>query len=307
VAKKIARERRKLNWGKLLSDYRLPKPRGPDTATQAPPWLVTSRTETERDFDRVLFATPTRRLGDKTQVFPLEKNESVRTRLTHSHEVSALARSIGTHLAHNAIGDAIVKNACDSLGAEHAIKIRRAIPSMLAAVGLAHDLGNPPFGHQGEEAIRAWIERNKQRLFEPTKKNAAEINSDLRRLTDQHKSDFLLFEGNAQTLRTVSRLQVVKDDRGLNLTMGTLAALMKYTVGSTNLGGKKGPTACKKVGFFASEQPLVRLIQKDTGLDDGLRHPLTYIMEACDDIAYSVVDAEDAVKKQIVSFSDLMD
>jgi dGTPase len=293
MAKGVRRRKGAPSWAKLLSDNRLPKPKVADKGIGAPDWLISSRTEIERDFDRILFATPTRRLGDKTQVFPLEKNESVRTRLTHSHEVSALARSIGTYLAHSKIGDRIVKDACNTLGEESETKIRRAIPSMLAAIGLAHDLGNPPFGHQGEEAIRAWVNRNSARLFARQS------------LTKQHKSDFLSFEGNAQTLRTVARLQVVKDDRGLNLTMGTLAALMKYTVSSTNRGGKNGPAACKKVGFFASEGPLVEMIHEETGLGEGLRHPLTYIMEACDDIAYSVVDAEDAVKKQIVSFSDL--
>jgi dGTPase len=132
------------------------------------------------------------------------------------------------------------------------------------------------------------------------------VPADLRRLTPAQKEDFLQFEGNAQTLRTVSRLQVVKDARGLNLTFGTLAALMKYTVGSTNVLASGGSAARKKVGFFCSERDLVNAIHSETGLSEGLRHPLTYIMEACDDIAYSIIDAEDAVKKQIVSFPDLM-
>jgi dGTPase len=306
MVKKSTRRTKRLNWARLLSDTRLPKPPQPETDVSEPEWLVKSRTDTERDFDRVLFATPTRRLGDKTQVLPLEKNESVRTRLTHSHEVSTLARSVGTHLAHSKIGDLIVQDACGVIGAENEAKVRRAIPAMLAAVGLAHDLGNPPFGHQGEETIRSWVERNKALLFSASKTSDDSVKRDLKSLTEAHRNFFLNFEGNAQTLRTVARLQVVKDDRGLNLTLGTLAALMKYTVGSTKVAGKAGPAATKKVGFFASERPLVKAIHLETGLDEGLRHPLTYIMEACDDIAYSIVDAEDAVKKQLVSFSDLM-
>ena len=102
----------RLDWGKLLSDRRLPKNEaGPPQEEAAPGWLVNSRIETERDFDRVLFSAPVRRLGDKTQVFPLEKNESVRTRLTHSHEVANLARSIGTYIVNSSVGEKIVAEA----------------------------------------------------------------------------------------------------------------------------------------------------------------------------------------------------
>lgn len=290
-----------LDWSKLLSGERMPRSKDEPPGPETPAWLVSSRTETERDFDRILFATPTRRLGDKTQVFPLDRNESVRTRLTHSHEVANLARSIGTYLVNTSLGDRIVANAMDgspsSEGRER--EIRRAIPAMLAAAGLAHDLGNPPFGHQGEYAIRSWVKRNEEGLFGTPSE-----------LSEAHKEDFRQFEGNAQTLRTLTRLQVVKDDRGLNLTFGTLASLMKYTVGSdaAGKGGKEGPAYAKKVGYFQSERRLVETIRSKTGLAHGpMRHPLTCLMEACDDIAYLIVDAEDAVKKQIVSFPDLME
>jgi dGTPase len=149
----------KLSWQKLLSPNRL-RAEEDGRAPIDPPWLVHSRAEAERDFDRILFATPTRRLGDKTQVFPLDKNESVRTRLTHSHEVSNLARSIGTHIVHSELQ---CRMAADPGGASTDLK--RSLPATLAAVGLAHDLGNPPFGHQGEEAIRTWIKRNEQHIF----------------------------------------------------------------------------------------------------------------------------------------------
>jgi dGTPase len=108
------------------------------------------RTESERDYDRILFATPTRRLADKTQVFPMEENDSVRTRLTHSFEVSNLARSIGVRLA--------FEHAEEVFGPDHELlQVKRNVPSLLAAIGLAHDLGNPPFGHQGELAIQQWF------------------------------------------------------------------------------------------------------------------------------------------------------
>jgi len=310
----------RLNWGRLLSAKRLPKDQ-PETSSPAIPdldWLVTSRTETERDFDRILFATPTRRLGDKTQVFPLERNESVRNRLTHSHEVANIARSIGIHLVNSELGTRIVQEAGESgLGWSEAY-VKRAVPAILAAIGLAHDLGNPPFGHQGEEAIRGWIRANDPEIFGISERQAKVLGEagrtvvarDLERLTPAHREDFRRFEGNAQTLRTLTRLQVVKDNRGLNLTFGTLGALMKYTVPSNGVleggEGRSVPPPAKKVGYFASEAPLVECIRAELGLSGHIRHPLTHIMEACDDIAYLVVDAEDAVKKQIVSFHDLV-
>lgn len=312
----------RLDWARLLSAKRLPKPKV-EAEVSVPPageqdWLVNSRTENERDFDRILFATPTRRLGDKTQVFPLEPNESVRNRLTHSHEVANLARSIGTHIVNSPLGKRIADEACGSLGEERRGDVARAIPAILGAAGLAHDMGNPPFGHQGEEAIRDWIVRNDPEIFGVGDAEARRVGDagrtriigDLERLTLQHRLDFRRFEGNAQTMRTLTRLQVVKDNRGLNLTFGTLAALMKYTVASDGVieevDGVKGPAPARKVGFFASEAELIARIRNETGLPGHVRHPLTHIMEACDDIAYLIVDAEDAVKKELVSFADLM-
>lgn len=306
----------RLTWKKLLSTRRLSlpgseaRPCPPDPSLAKPAY---GRTETERDHDRILFATPTRRLGDKTQVFPLERNESVRTRLTHSHEVSNLARSCGTHLVYGPLWQKILDDRGDSEAADIDL-VRRAIPAMLAAVGLAHDMGNPPFGHQGEEAIRQWIRSREGELFNVAERQrqqlgesgAGLVRADLERLSLRHKEDFRKFEGNAQTLRTVTRLQVVRDGRGLNLTFGTLAALMKYTVGSTDTDKKGGNASKGKVGVYASESELVSVIQSETGLAPGIRHPLAFLMEACDDAAYSVVDAEDAVKKGIVSFADLL-
>mgnify|MGYP005989642511 CR=1 FL=1 len=315
-----------LTWTKLLSEKRLPSPeRATDGASADPRGngrpaddqvaespIIQHRTAAERDHDRILFATPTRRLGDKTQVFPLERNESVRTRLTHSHEVSNLARSCGTSLVYGPLWDRIKEDLPDTDAARE--NARRSIPAVLAAVGLAHDMGNPPFGHQGESAIRQWIVDNEARIFKVSKmewerlggEGTKEIQRDLDLLDSRHKTDFRKFEGNAQTLRTVSRLQVVKDGRGLNLSFGTLAALMKYTVGSTDAVKKDKNASRRKVGIYASEEGLANDVRRETGLAAGVRHPLTFLMEACDDIAYSIVDAEDAVKKGIVSFADLM-
>ncbi|MBD8066036.1 dNTP triphosphohydrolase [Devosia sp. PTR5] len=301
-----------MQWSKLLSKERWPRETPEEEGdTTRPDWMTVSRTETERDYDRILFATPTRRLGDKTQVFPLEKNESVRNRLTHSHEVANLARSIGTHLVHSELGNLIIEDAISG-GEWKEDEVKRAVPAILAAVGLAHDMGNPPFGHQGEAAIRDWVTSREPTLFQVREDTAGYsagdlIKADVDRLTKQHREDFRQFEGNAQTLRTLTRLQVVKDNRGLNLTFGTLAATMKYTVASDHVISE-APAHGKKVGYFAAEADLVATVRTATGLSHGeMRHPLTYLMEACDDTAYSIVDIEDAVKKQIVSFADLID
>ena len=288
-----------MDWSKLLSEERFgdifkrDKPKNRPTSGHFS-FLQNGqfRTAQERDHDRVLFSTPFRRLGDKTQVFPLESNESIRTRLTHSFEVANLARSIGLQIAYKYEED-FPKDA------------ERTVPAILTCVGLAHDIGNPPFGHQGEYAIRAWFKRNETPLFSPNEgKNHDEIITDLKALTDQHKRDFLEFEGNAQTFRVLTKLQVMADDLGLNLTISTLASVMKYVAASDKLNDKV--QARKKVGYFASEQPLVEMIREKVGLTGDARHPIALIMEACDDIAYSVMDAEDAIKKGIVSLSDLI-
>lgn len=248
------------------------------------------RTPFEHDYDRLLFSTPVRRLSDKTQVFPLEKNDSVRTRLTHSHEVSNLARSIGNR---------ILRTDPECFGAE--AEIKEAVPVILATVGLAHDLGNPPFGHQGEVAIGRWFERNKKWFAEPGP-NVLQPAA-FQPVPDELHGDFLKFEGNAQTLRLLSRLQTTSGPTGLNLTAATLAALMKYTVSSQHV--RKGHAATAKFGFFHSEAAVVDWIWKKTGLAAGQRHPLTWLMEACDDAAYSILDVEDAIKKDLVSPEDL--
>lgn len=261
-----------LSWDKLLNQVRRKELSGSTESMGT----GAGRTEFERDYDRILFSAPTRRLADKTQVFPMEENDSVRTRLTHSHEVSNLARSIGVRLA--------FEHADEVFGSKHEeLKVKRNVPSLLAAVGLAHDLGNPPFGHQGEVAIQQWF---------------GETDTE-----DRIENDFREFDGNAQTFRLLTRLQLLNDQFGLNLTLGTLAALIKYpsVYGSSNKGG------FKKYGIFKSEERIIQEVWMHTGLREGVRHPLAYVMEACDDIAYSIIDAEDTVKKGYASFYDLMD
>ena len=261
-----------LSWKKLLNPLRRKELHGsPESMNTG-----VDRQELERDYDRILFATPTRRLANKTQVFPMEENVMIRNRLTHSHEVSNLARSIGVRIA--------FQHADEVFGDEqHELQVKRNVPALLAAVALGHDLGNPPFGHQGEVAIRSWFRSDDKDVKE--------------------HDDFAQFDGNAQTFRLLTRLQVLNDEFGLNLTVATLAALLKYPSfhNSIDKGGYK------KFGIFESERKIAKEVWHATGLKEGQRHPLTYIMEACDDIAYSAIDAEDTVKKGYASFYDLMD
>ncbi len=289
-----------LDWTKLLNTRRrkdddaAAKPAAADgaSAQAATAKAHEDRTELERDHDRILFSTPARRLQDKTQVFPLERNDSVRTRLTHSHEVANMARSMGTTLA-------FVHG--EALGLPDVVQPLRNVPALLEAVGLAHDLGNPPFGHQGESAIQGWMKRNAT----PRADNPASLGIfDGWAPSEPQRQDFLKFEGNAQAFRLLTRLQIVNDEYGLNMTYAFLAALMKYPVPSNETS--KASQARKKFNFFQSEADIVEAVWEKTGLAKGIRHPLTYVMEACDDIAYSVVDVEDAAKKGLINFNVLM-
>jgi len=264
------------DWGKLLNGDRRKPSESEKSAKE-------TRTPFERDFDRILFSTPLRRLADKTQVFPLEKHASVRSRLTHSLEVSNLARSIGIDLAFN---KKLADSVKDSL---------RNVPAMLAAIALVHDLGNPPFGHQGEIAIRDWFKTN----LKPVLGDSS--------LDEAMKQDFLRFEGNAQTFRLVTRLQLIDDDFGLNLSFGTLSGLLKYTATSDKVEEKSANAGLHKPGFFQSEKAIVAEVKGAVNLSITQRHPLTYVMEACDDVCYAIMDAEDSVKKNLASYPDLAD
>ncbi|MCR4457861.1 dGTP triphosphohydrolase [Pseudescherichia sp. L3] len=277
-----------MQWSRLLNSERRKNKRKQNEAVthlQAPPsqeW----RQEIERDFDRLLFAAPTRRLADKTQVYPLDRNDSVRMRLTHSHEVANFARGIGMRLAFDLKEEVFGTLPMD-------LCVERDVPALLAAIGLAHDLGNPPFGHQGEAAMRAWYKRHLKKAVEESEEidNPSIFN------------DFFKFDGNSQTFRLVTKLQILNDTYGLNLTYATLAALIKYPSSSYTLS----PGVWSKHGYFYSEEKVVEEVWKETGLAEGVRHPFTWLMEACDDIAYSVLDAEDTVKKGLASYHDLID
>ncbi|MDR0303978.1 MAG: dNTP triphosphohydrolase [Chitinispirillales bacterium] len=235
------------------------------------------RNSFENDFTRVIFSSAFRRLQDKTQVFQLDKGDFVRTRLTHSLEVSSLGRSIGLSVEKKLIELGVLSE-----------NMTGYIPSILATAGLVHDLGNPPFGHFGEDSIR-WFFKE---YFNKNPNIANELN-------EQQKNDFIFFDGNVQTFRVLRTLHYVRDRDGMNLTHAVLATLIKYPYNSIE-GNKKGAELPrKKFGFFSSEENDYRDIQKVFGL--SARFPLTPLLEAADDIAYCVADIEDACKKGILT------
>lgn len=247
-----------------------------------------ARTEFDSDYDRIVFSSPFRRLQDKAQVFPLERSDFVRTRLTHSIEVSAIAKSIGI-----SVEDKLVqKNLMNKTD-------KGKIPMILASAGLAHDIGNPPFGHYGEETIKKVFKE----IFENEKGDGI-------KLSDCQKADLQNFDGNCQTIRLLTRLQSLNDEFGFHLTYATLATLMKYPMDSLNGNNKeKNDVAYKKFGYFSSERSGCESILKGVGtyIKDGVavRHPLAFLLEAADDIAYSAADLEDGFKKKVISFDDI--
>lgn len=193
-----------MDWNTLLCADRL---RSLQEANDRPKLEAhKSREEFDRDYDRAIFSTPVRRLQDKTQVFPLDPNDSVRTRLTHSLEVSTLARGLARRICYELVDRS-------QLDQKHC----RSIESIAATCALIHDIGNPPFGHAGEQSIAQWFRENEEQLGG---------------LNTQQKLDFTNFEGNAQTIRIVTKLQVLADFHGLNLTVGCLSAALKYTAAS---------------------------------------------------------------------------
>lgn len=243
----------------------------------------------QQDYDRLLFSTPVRRLSDKTQVWPMDENDGVRTRLTHSHEVANLARSIGSRITHvdSEIFDA---------------NLNTVVQPILWAIGLAHDLGNPPFGHQGEVAIGTWFDTRKSWIF--SQLNADDGSELAKPVSEKYHLEFLKFDGNPQTLRLITKLQTHVDHVGIDLAAATLAASLKYPVSAENRDKKK--PSVKKVGYFASEEEVVKWFRSETGLNERQRHPLTWIMEACDDVAYSILDVDDVMKKGIISPEDVL-
>ena len=272
-----------MRWEQLLSTKR------PREAVAKPKQKEDLRSEFEKDYHRIIGSASFRRLQDKTQVFPLDKSDFIRTRLTHSLEVSSYGKSLGQN-----IGEYILTYIKDP---DFTWKDKEEICNILECAGLIHDIGNPPFGHFGESVIRDWFKRNL-----PIMKFKGETVENL--LTEQMREDFYHFEGNAQALRLVTKLHYLVDEHGMNLTYALLHTIVKYPVSSVGIDKTTGNIKDKKMGYYYADKDIFESIVKETGTD-GKRHPLTFILEAADDIAYKTADIEDAYVKGFISYYQL--
>lgn len=241
-------------------------------------------TEAESDRARLIFCPAFRRLQQKAQVFSMEPNAAVRSRLTHSLEVSQMGRYIAELIVNR-----LTKDKDNAVGEYYC----RALVKFVENACLMHDIGNPPFGHFGEAAISKWFEDNGVRVLKKAcnVSNATGIKSVL--------FDFYNFDGNPQGLRVVSKLQRNNDEFGLNLTYTTLASYLKYVRGSDPKGRLDGLFK-RKCGYFDTEAFLVEEIWKHFGYNQRQRFPFAYIMEAADDLAYCISDLEDSIEKELL-------
>lgn len=276
-----------MNWKQLLSTRRSRGASGRNYSVKS----TDLRSEFEKDYHRIIGSASFRRLQDKTQVFPLDKSDFIRTRLTHSLEVSSFAKSLGQNIGENIL--AYKKDA------DFTLRMKEDICSILQCAGLIHDIGNPPFGHFGETAIREWFQKHLPEL------TYHGVPAD-QVLTAQMREDFYHFEGNAQALRLVTKLHFLVDEQGMNLTYALLNTIVKYPVASTQIDKSTGNIKEKKMGYYYADQDIFEAIQQETGTH-GCRHPLTYILEAADDIAYKTADIEDAFVKGFLTYYTLLE
>lgn len=247
------------------------------------------RSSFEKDYHRIIGSASFRRLQDKTQVFPLDKSDFVRTRLTHSLEVSSFGKSLGQN-----IGEYILTYGKDP---EFTNQMKEDICNILSCAGLIHDIGNPPFGHFGETTIREWFEENLTSvLFRG--RPLSEV------LEPRMLEDLYYFEGNAQAFRLVTKLHYLVDETGMNLTYALLNTIVKYPVDSLHVDPDGENIQRKKLGYYLADEELFHKVSCETGAENH-RHPLAFILEAADDIAYKTADIEDAYVKRFVSFSAL--
>lgn len=240
------------------------------------------RNSFDRDYAKLIFSAPIRRLQGKTQVFPLPTDDYPRTRLTHSLEVSFLGSSLGASIESKLLnrGD-IPKDYAGNL------------PSLLRVAGLIHDLGNTPFGHFGEAAIRDFFTS----FFKQGHMD----------LTDAQIADLVNFDGNVQTFRILTKLHYFGDVLSYNLSYQTLSTIVKYPSDSLqgNHGDESEVISNKKFGFFQSEKEEYRRISEFLGIG-GSRNPITFLLEAADDIAYRSADIEDSIKQRVISLEEMM-
>lgn len=272
-----------MEWSRLLCSERIRRGRVKSGSSDL-------RTEFEKDYHRIIGSASFRRLQDKTQVFPLDKSDFIRTRLTHSLEVSSFAKSLGQNISQK-----ILKEIRDP---GFLPEYQADVCDILQCAGLLHDIGNPPFGHFGETVIRDWFRENMGRL-KLQGKTLEEW------LTPQMQNDFYHFEGNTQALRLVGKLHYLVDEHGMNLTKGLLGTIIKYPVSSLQIDKNSGDIHTKKMGYYYAEKDLFEELQASLGTS-GRRHPLAFLLEAADDIAYRTADVEDAFKKGCISYEQLL-
>ncbi len=269
-----------MSWEKLINDKRfgLEDYHDPKRST---------RSDFQRDFDRLVFSSPFRRLQNKTQVFPLPGSIFVHNRLTHSMEVASVGRSLANE---------IVLQLKPKYSDMHWANKLDALDEIVAAACLAHDLGNPPFGHSGEKAISTFFSEGAGKVLKEE-------------LSGHEWDDLIHFEGNANSFRLLTHQFNGRRKGGFAMTYSMLASIVKYPFDS-RLAGEKN-----KFGFFATETETFRTIANELGLinlstEDGktkyCRHPLVYIVEAADDICYQVMDIEDAHKLKIVTTDEVI-
>lgn len=264
-----------MEWGRLISDKRLGMEEYHDPRHH-------TRSDFQRDYDRLIFSSPFRRLQNKTQVFPLPGSIFVHNRLTHSLEVSSVGRSMANEvsiLLRERYEEKDIRKKLYNIG------------DIVAAACLCHDLGNPPFGHSGEKTIATFFSEGEGQSMRPL-------------VNDREWLDLVNFEGNANSFRLLTHQFEGRREGGFAMTYSTLASVVKYPYDSRH-AGKKG-----KFGYFASEEETYRRVADELGiprLADGRysRHPLVYIVEAADDICYQIMDLEDAHRLKIIGFEEV--
>lgn len=273
-----------MNWNQLISAKRFGLEEFHSVRQE-------NRSEFQRDYDRLIFSAPFRRLQNKTQVFPLPGSVFVHNRLTHSLEVASVGRSLGDDVA----------KAILARQPELQESFLPEIGSIVSAACLAHDLGNPPFGHSGEQAISTFFSEGKGQFLKEMQPNGEQLSS-------MEWNDLIHFEGNANAFRLLTHQFEGRRKGGYVLTYTTLASIVKYPF-SSSLAGKKS-----KFGFFVSEEESFQSIATELGLiqlnDHPLkyaRHPLVYLVEAADDICYQLMDIEDAHKLKILTNDETKD
>ena len=273
-----------MNWKQLISAKRW------GYEDRVPNEQFDARSEFQRDYDRLIFSSPFRRLQNKTQVFPLPGAVFVHNRLTHSLEVASVGRSLG-RLFYN-----LVKKNNPNIDEE--APFLQEVGNIVSAACLSHDLGNPAFGHSGEAAISSFFTDGKGMKYEE-------------QVSKEQWADLTHFEGNANALRILTHPFNGKDPKGFALTYTSLAAIVKYPCAAID-GHIKGSHHRKKYGFFDAEKAVFEKIATELGLERDpsnpagyVRHPLVYLVEAADDICYNIIDLEDAHHLKILSYEEV--